>query len=120
MSAQILYLLVEQRENDIWIFLMRFVFYIILLIPIYKVKALGAGDVKLLAMSSCNMPIQIFFFYIFSSLIFGVIQGIVKKLFCLISKKHHFNLPARKVHFTISILASYLFIVLIINVGGLL
>lgn len=84
------------------------IFSIILLFPIFTIRGLGAGDIKLIAVVSCFLSIvqyRTILIFIVVSIFAGALQSIFQRLI-------HHKFP-RTIHFSIPILVSA-----ILHMGG--
>ncbi len=80
---------------------------IAILFFLHRLKFLGAGDIKLLAMIGSYLGFDIIYVILYS-FIFGGIISILRILFNFIHK----NNTSRYIHFTIAIFISYVYVVL--------
>jgi len=102
-AATLLYQILVKGIQVIPISLLGLIFSILLLFPVFMMRGLGAGDVKLFGIIGCFLTVnqyQKILILILLSLIIGLIQAAI--LSCV---KHKFQ---RKIHFSIPILISTL------------
>lgn len=102
-------------EMGVWgcpAFICRFLWPIVLLYPVYLVKGIGAGDIKLLAVVSTTMISQKMIGLILCSFIIGAVFGLLRwiknRRLCLFYKQKSANYQTTKIHFTLCILCAFI------------
>ena len=62
--------------------LLGILFPVILFFPLYRIRVIGAGDVKLFSVIGCFFPLEQTMFCIMYSFLFGAILSVGKMLYC--------------------------------------
>lgn len=103
-STAIIYTVYEEGLRGILPLLVRITVPIILLFLLYRIRALGAGDIKLFSVIAGFLQLKELAVCIVASFVAGALIGIVK--LWMIRKKE----CAHTIHFSIPILCGYVFV----------
>lgn len=88
--------------------LLKFMVIFLILFPLYLIKGLGAGDIKLFMMTGLYLNGNAIYHCIFYSLIIGAVVGICKRILITILKSNLTSLSVHQIHFSIPIFISVL------------
>ena len=92
-----LYVLTEKGPPELLYSLIRVPVVIAAMLPLYFMKALGAGDVKLFGVTALFMGVAQIFKTLLVAMIIGVVFGLIKILIICISKKYHKEKPNNRI-----------------------